>query len=120
MKHCLLAAAMFGAAAGCAAAQGLGAAGAITGTVVAPTGAVIAGASVDLQNTNTHFERAVRTDAQGAFRYSNLAPFPYHLTVSAPGFQSHTIDVSVAGTVPIVVSVRLQLAGAATTLNVSE
>lgn len=120
MKNCLLAvAAMLGAAAACAA-QGLGAAGAITGTVVDPTGAVIAGASVQLQNTNTHFDRVVKTDAQGAFRFSNLASFPYHLTVSAPGFQPHTIDVNVTGTVPVAVPITLQLASATTTLNVTE
>src|SRR5579883_3431143 len=121
MKNCLLAAAaMLGAAAACIAAQGIGAAGAIAGTVVDPTGAVISGANVELQNTNTHFDRAVKTDAQGAFHFSNLAPFPYHLTVSAPGFQPHTMDVNVSGAVPVTVPVTLQLASEITTLNVTE
>ena len=121
MKNCLLAAAaMFGAAAGCIAAQGIGAAGAIAGTVVDPTGAVISGASVELQNTNTHFDRTVKTDNQGAFRFPNLATFPYHLTISAPGFQPHTMDVNVTGTVPVTVPITLQLASATTTLNVTE
>src|SRR6185437_7186235 len=121
MKNCLLAvAAIFGAAAACAAAQGLGAAGAITGTVVDPSGAAVAGAGVQLQNTNTHFDRTVKTDAQGVFRFSNLPAFPYHLTVSAPGFQPHTIDVNVTGTVPVTIPITLQLASETTTMTVTE
>ena len=121
MKNCLLAVvAILGAAAACAAAQGLGAAGAITGTVVDPSSAAIAGASVQLQNTNTHFDRNVKTDAQGTFRFSNLAAFPYHLTVTAPGFQPHTVDVNVTGTVPVTVPITLQLASETTTMTVTE
>jgi hypothetical protein len=121
MRICLLAAAaIFGTAAACLGAQGLGSAGSVGGTVTDPSGALIAGATVQLQNVNTHFDRSVKTDASGAFRFPNLAPVPYHLTTTAPGFQPHTQDVNVTGPVPVTIPVTLQVATETTTLNVTE
>lgn len=120
MKVCLWAAAAILAAAGACAAQGVGAAGSITGAVSDPSGAVVAAATVEIQNMNTHIERTAKTDASGAFRFSNLAPVPYHLTVTAPGFHAQTRDVNVTGPVPVNVPITLSLATEATTMNVTE
>ncbi len=119
MKFCLRAAACIVAAAGACAAQGVGAGGSIGGTVSDPSGAVVAGASVEVQNVNTHIDRTTKTDESGAFHFPNLAPVPYHLTVTAPGFQPRTQDVNVTGPVPVNVAITMQLATEATTINVT-
>ena len=59
----------------------------ICGTVQDQSGAVIAGAVVQLGDTNTRPN--VRTDNSGAFCIGHLRPGPYEVTVVAPGFSLH-------------------------------
>src|SRR5579863_4100052 len=67
-------------------AQG-GATGAITGTVSDASGAVVAGAKVDIVNEATgQAERHVTTDAAGAFTGTLLPVGTYTVQVSASGF----------------------------------
>jgi len=44
-------------------AQGMGNSGTITGTVTDPSGAVVAGATVEIQNKVTGYDRTTTTDA---------------------------------------------------------
>ncbi len=68
-------------------AQG-GATGAITGTVVDPTGAYVANASVRIVNQDTGvLARNVTTDTNGSFTAPLLPAGTYTVTVSSPGFQ---------------------------------
>ena len=72
---------------GTAFAQG-GATGAITGTVVDPSGAVVANADVRITNQDTGvLTRAVKTDADGSFTASLLPVGSYTLTVTSAGFR---------------------------------
>src|SRR5436190_11721933 len=50
-------------------AQSLGSAGTVGGTVTDPAGAVIAGATVVIQNSVTGYRRTATTDATGTFRF---------------------------------------------------
>src|SRR4029453_7181756 len=54
------------------AAQSLGSAGTVEGTVTDPTGAVVAGASVEIQNAVSGFRRQMTTDDAGNFRFTNI------------------------------------------------
>src|SRR5215469_8250102 len=62
--------------------------GAITGTVVDATGAVISAAQVKVVNEGTKAARVVATSGDGTFRVSLLQPGMYSVSVVTPGFQT--------------------------------
>jgi hypothetical protein len=101
-----------------ASAQSLGSGGTIEGSVMDPSGAAIAGASVSIVNRLTGYNRDISTDANGAFRFSNVPPNPYHMEVRAAGFAPQDEDVSVRGSVPVTVKVSLAIAGGETVVTV--
>src|SRR5689334_12228179 len=68
-------------------AQG-GATGAITGTVLDPSGAVVANAEVRITNQDTAvLTRTTRTDANGSFTAQLLPVGTYTVTIAEPSFQ---------------------------------
>src|ERR1700681_314998 len=99
-------------------AQGLGGAGTVQGTVKDPTGGVMVAVTVDISNPVTGFKRSATTDAAGKFVFRNLAPNPYHLEVTAQGFDSLKRDVDVRSAVPIDLDLTLALAGAQASVEV--
>jgi hypothetical protein len=101
-----------------AAAQGLGGAGTVQGTVTDPTGGVMVAVTVDISNPVTGYKRSATTDAQGKFIFRNLAPNPYHIEISAQGFAPAARDVDVRSAVPIDLPIKLELAGQATSVEV--
>lgn len=98
----------------------MGSAGGITGTVIDPSGALIGKATIEVQNRVTGYDRTVQTDPTGTFRFQDLAPHNYHVIVKAAGFQTHTEDVTVRGSVPVSLSIPLSLASSTTTIDVSD
>src|SRR5882672_932499 len=88
-------------------AQSLGSAGTVNGVVSDPNGAVIAGATVVIQNSVTGYRRAATTDAAGAFRFSDVPQNNYQLTVSASGFSPASQSLAVRTSVPISVNIPL-------------
>jgi hypothetical protein len=101
-----------------AAAQSLGGAGTIEGAVTDPTGAAIAGASVEFESRITGYRRRITTDASGNFRITGVPPHRYHLEISAPGFAPFAQDITVRTSVPIAVKAQLTLAAAETSVTV--
>jgi len=99
-------------------AQSGGSSTSVTGTVVDPTGAVVANAVVEIRNRVSAFERTVTTDGSGKFNIPNVPFNPYHLTVTGPDFAAYATDVDVRSTVPVTVSVTLQIKGSAETVTV--
>src|ERR1035438_6441220 len=61
--------------------------GTITGTVTDPSGAVVAGAPVEVKNTETNFPYQTVTTATGAYTVLRLPPGPYVVTITAAGFK---------------------------------
>ncbi len=59
----------------------------LTGTVADNTGALIPGARVSLQLANGTPKLTISADAEGRFRFDDLAPGSYAVAVSAPGFE---------------------------------
>ncbi|MEP7309062.1 MAG: TonB-dependent receptor plug domain-containing protein, partial [Acidobacteriota bacterium] len=80
--------------------------GSISGTVVDPLGARVAGASVALLQ-DSRVEKEAKSDAQGQFAFDALAEGRYRIQVASEGFQVRT-------TAPMFLA-----AGARTTLEVS-
>jgi hypothetical protein len=72
-------------------AQG-GAVGTILGTVTDNSGAVVAGASVDVTNVATGVTTHTQSSSTGDFTVPYLTPGTYKVTVSAAGFQKSVID----------------------------
>jgi hypothetical protein len=99
-------------------AQNFGNSGSINGTVVDPTGAVVAQATVEIRNPVSGFDRSATTDAAGKFSFTNVPFNNYHLTVAAAGFDSSAQDVEPRSSVPVTIAITLQVSGATTTVNV--
>ena len=68
-----------------------GSAGTMRGTVTDPSGAVIAGATVQLMNTVSGYSRTATTDANGQFNFPNVPFNPYSLQVTAKGLHRHVV-----------------------------
>ena len=91
----------------------------MTGTVVDPTGAVVANAVVEIRNPVSGFERTTTTDGAGKFSIPNVPFNPYHLTVTGPGLRVLTLqDVDVRSIVPVTVSITLEVKGSSETVTV--
>ncbi len=92
--------------------------GTVTGAVKDPSGAVVVGAKVVLRNAVTGYEQSQPTDNTGTFRFNNVPPNPYQLTVDASGFAPAAQAVDVRSSLPITVSISLKLAAQATSVEV--
>ncbi|MDP9055470.1 MAG: carboxypeptidase-like regulatory domain-containing protein, partial [Acidobacteriota bacterium] len=101
-----------------AAAQSLGNAGTIEGTVADPSGGMIARAQVTLRNALNGYSQSAESGTDGSFRLSNIPPNPYRLEVTASGFSTFARSVEIKNAIPIQLKASLALAGASTTVNV--
>jgi hypothetical protein len=93
-------------------------AGSISGVVTDPSGAVIPGATVSIQNPVSQYSRTDVTDNAGRYQFANIPFNSYHMTISATGFTSTAQDVQVRSTVPLSVTVALKVGAAASTVTV--
>jgi len=94
------------------------ASGTIEGTVRDPSGGAIAGASVQILNPVSKYERTTTTDTEGKFRFANVPFNPYHVAIKADGFSDFSQDVELRSLVTLSVNVAMTLAGANTTVTV--
>ena len=96
----------------------LGNSGSIEGVVKDPSGGVVVGATVEISNPVTGFQRQATTDADGNFKFSNIPFNPYHVAVAAAGFAPSTQDVDVRSAVPMTLAISLKLSSESTTVRV--
>jgi len=99
-------------------AQSLGNAGTVEGTVVDPSGSAVPKAVVRVHNVLTNYQQSTTTGNDGAFRLSNIPPNPYHLEITASGFEVFAEDVTIRNSLPVQVKATLALAGSKTTVQV--
>ena len=91
----------------------------LLGTVVDTSGAVIAGATVQVQSANGIIQRTTRSESNGSFILSGLAAGNYRLDVSNPGFETKEILVTIGTTeVPAPLRISLVVGSVSTTINV--
>jgi hypothetical protein len=81
------------------------------GTISDAKGAMVAGATVTLNNPATGFSRTLKSDDQGSYQFLEMPPSTYIMTVTAPGFattkrESVVLQVSSPATVNMVLQVQ--------------
>src|SRR6476620_11003217 len=64
----------------------------LTGTVVDPNGAVVAGATVTARNAGTSIQRTATSGDDGTYRLIGLPPGEYEVTAEAPTFKKVSIS----------------------------
>src|SRR5208282_1963055 len=106
--------------AGTASAQSAGSSGAINGTILDPSGAVVENASVEIHNPVSGYDRTTTTDSKGNFSFPNVPFTPHHMTVTAEGFASYAQDVTVRSVVPASLQINLQVSSTSTTVTVED
>jgi hypothetical protein len=94
--------------------------GSINGTVVDPSGAVIAGATVKATEIATNIDRTTVTSSEGQFAFQDIPVGFYKVAVVAQGFPTLTVDkVQVAAGQIYTLPIQLRLGQTATTIEVS-
>ncbi len=84
--------------------------GTITGTILDPAGAVIAGAAVEAKNTDTGAVYPVASSGTGNYTIAQLPAGTYDLSVTVPGFKKYVrqgLQVEVAATARIDVALAV-------------
>ncbi|MFZ0420539.1 MAG: carboxypeptidase-like regulatory domain-containing protein [Candidatus Sulfotelmatobacter sp.] len=92
----------------------------LRGTVYDAKGAVVAGASVTINNPATGFSRTIKSDGQGNYQFLELPPAKYELTVDARGFatmKQSGVELQVAS--PATLNINMQVTGGTVTVEVS-
>ncbi len=91
----------------------------VSGTVVDSSGAVIAGAAVQIRSMDHTAQRTTLTDRNGSFSISGLPAGHYRLVVSGPAFETKEVPISIR-TAEVLASLRLTLAvgSVSTSINV--
>jgi hypothetical protein len=94
--------------------------GAINGTVVDPSGAVVTVAQVRAINNGTGVTLSTATTSEGQFSFQDLPLGSYKITVTAPGFQAVNVDnvLVTAGSV-YTLPVKLTMGQQTTAIEVS-
>jgi hypothetical protein len=94
--------------------------GTVHGTVLDPSGAVVAGAAVTIENPVSHYSRDTVTDSQGKFEFDNLPYNNYHLSAAstAAGFKVASEEINVRSAVPMEVKISLALGKETQTVTV--
>jgi hypothetical protein len=93
----------------------------LSGRVTDPQDAVITGAQVKLTQKVTGIQRETRTNGEGLYSLTNLAPGDYELRVETPGFRAKvysTISLQVGQSVTL--DLTLDVAGAGVTVELDD
>jgi hypothetical protein len=95
------------------------ASGTINGTVTDSTGAIIPGATIEIQNPVSGYQRSTQSDASGAYQFTNVPFNNYHATATMNGFASQSSDLLVHSSVSITQNWKLAPAQQMQTVNVT-
>ena len=90
-----------------------GSTGSITGTVVDPKGAVVAGATVVVKSTSTNQEQTTQTSNDGTFTVPSLTAGIYTATITASGFKQAVVtEIKVDVGKPSSINIDLEIGSA--------
>lgn len=92
----------------------------LRGTVTDQTGAIIPGATVTLKNSATNATQTAAANQDGIYTFNSLAPAPYELTATHPGFQTKVLaHVEIIPEQANTLDLQLQVGAASQTVTVS-
>jgi len=95
--------------------------GALSGTVVDPSGAVIPGVAVTLLCAETGVKQTATTNSDGSYLFPVLTPGHYDIEIHHPGFKPYRqLGISLDATAALHVDAKLELGAQTETLTVSE
>ena len=91
----------------------------LTGAVFDTSGAVIAGATVQVRSANGTVQTTAQSGANGSFIISGISSGDYRLEVSSPGFETKEIPVAIGtNQAPAPLRISLAVSSVSTTVNV--
>ena len=93
--------------------------GDLTGTVTDPSGAVVSGATVTLQNDANGATRNTTSGANGTFRFSLLSPGSYTISVTASGFSKAQSQTNVNIGQATVADIKMAVGASSQTVEVT-
>ncbi len=91
----------------------------VSGTVTDPSGAVVPGATVAVQNTGTNVTRTVQSNSAGVFTVTNLEAGPYVVIVTGQGFGNFKEQIVVTVGARVALDAKLPLANSSVQVEVS-
>jgi hypothetical protein len=95
--------------------------GYINGTILDQSGAVTAGAEVRLNDDGQGPRQEIRSGSNGQFLFGNVAPGPFRLTVTSPGFETREFSAALGpGETYLVPPIILAVATGVTEVHVKD
>jgi hypothetical protein len=94
--------------------------GGISGIITDPSGAVIAGVTVNLRNNAIGSKQMTTSNSNGAYRFDLLQPGTYTVTVDRSGFTKLTTSVEVANSQVVDADLKLVMGSSQETVEVME
>ena len=92
----------------------------LRGTVTDPSGSVVQGATVVLENKESNLSRTATTGVQGDYQFPFLSPGTYSLLVTASGFERYQQSgLQLPVNTPVTANVGLKLGKASEVVNVT-
>ena len=92
---------------------------ALSGVVMDPSGAVIAGATVTIVDAAMGTTKTGLTKSKGEFEFPQISPGHYTMTVSSTGFSNQQQELELLVASPLTVTVKMTV-GAMTTISVED
>jgi iron complex outermembrane receptor protein len=94
--------------------------GSVAGVLKDPSGAVIAGARVELRSTIATFHQTRISDHTGHYSFVSVPVGEYQLTATAPGFAKQILrPLTVAGSTEVLANLSLKIAAVAVSVQVN-
>ena len=93
--------------------------GGITGTIIDPQGAVVAGAKVTILDAGAGISKATTTDSAGYFTFGALAPGAYSVKVEATNFKTYQTTATVQVGQISAVNAKLELGASTAVVEVT-
>ena len=94
--------------------------GAVGGTVVDTSGAIVADATITVHENATNAEQTARSDAAGYFRVMHLRPGTYSVTITASGFEPYkSVDLTVQVGLLTTIDAHVRVGSTSQTVEVS-
>ena len=92
----------------------------LRGTVTDPSGALVAGAEVSLDNPAIGFHASHSTDANGAYEFPQISPGKYTITATTAGFGKQSKQAELLVSQPATINFALSVQASTTTVEVSD